>query len=75
MREKTLKLYIWEGVLCDYYCGMIVALAHSIEEARKIVKKTDPYIKYYLKDLDKNPRIIYLTKNTRPVAFTVYGHS
>jgi len=33
------NLYVWEGVLCDYTCGMIVAVARSAEEAREIAEK------------------------------------
>ena len=32
-----LKLFVWEGVFCDYTCGMAVALAHDIEEAKKVM--------------------------------------
>jgi hypothetical protein len=27
------SLYVWTGVLCDYSCGMAVAIADSEEEA------------------------------------------
>ncbi len=71
MREKTLKLYVWEGVLCAYYCGMAVAVAHDVEEARETIFKYDHSVS--AGDLNKNPRIIYLTKTTKPVAFTIHG--
>jgi len=73
MRDKTLKLYVWEGVFCSYGCGMIVVLAHDIEEARRVILKTDEFAKYYPEDLAKQPKIIYLTKNTKSIAFTVHG--
>lgn len=73
MRVKTLKLYVWEGVFCSYTCGMMVALAHDIAEARQIILKANDSAKYYLEDLKKQPKIIYLTKNTKPIAFTVHG--
>ena len=35
--SKNLKLYVWRDVLCDYSCGMIVAMAHDVTEARSVV--------------------------------------
>ena len=35
--SEELKLYIWRDVLCDYTCGIIVAMAHNIEDARSVV--------------------------------------
>ena len=32
-----MKLYIWRDVLCDYTCGMIVAMAENVAEAREVV--------------------------------------
>lgn len=34
-RRKRLKLYVWDGVLCDWTCGVAFALASSPEEAKK----------------------------------------
>jgi hypothetical protein len=31
------KLYVWEGVLCDYTCGLACVLAHDLEEAGALV--------------------------------------
>ena len=28
-----MNIYIWEGVLCDYSCGIAVAIAETEEEA------------------------------------------
>lgn len=30
-----LKLYVWEDVLCNYSCGIMFALAHDVDEARR----------------------------------------
>jgi hypothetical protein len=30
-----MKLYVWENVLCDYTCGMIICIAEDLESARK----------------------------------------
>ena len=32
-----MKLYIWHDVLCDYTCGMIVAMTENVEQARAVV--------------------------------------
>ena len=39
-----MKLYVWEEVLCDWTCGVVFAMAYSVEEARKLVldKYVDP---------------------------------
>lgn len=39
-KTKQLKLYIWEDVLCDYTCGVMFALAHNEDEARRLVLKS-----------------------------------
>ena len=37
MSEKSnYKMYVWEDVLTDYSSGVVVVLAKSVEEARKI---------------------------------------
>jgi len=38
-KEKKLKLYVWEGVLCDYTCGMVCVLAKNKAHAMKILEK------------------------------------
>ena len=38
--DDQLKLYVWEGVLCDYSCGIMFALAHDVDEARREVLKS-----------------------------------
>lgn len=32
-----LKLYVWENVLCDYWAGVAFALAHSPDEAKRLI--------------------------------------
>ena len=36
VRKKPLKLYVWEGVLCDYTPGMVCVLARSKKEAIRL---------------------------------------
>ena len=67
MKEETLKLFVWEDVLCDYTCGMVCILAHNLGEALELARKK--YEQYYLDDFaGKKPKII-----TEPEAFAVYG--
>lgn len=41
--DASLKLFIWDGpgVLKDYTSGMIVALAHDLEEALRLIERDD----------------------------------
>lgn len=32
-----MKLYVWKDVLCDWTCGLIVALAPDLETALKLI--------------------------------------
>jgi hypothetical protein len=34
-----MKLYVWQDVLCDYSCGMIVALAPDLDTAVALGRK------------------------------------
>jgi hypothetical protein len=36
--QNNLKMYVWEHVLTEYTDGLMVALAHSVEEARSLLK-------------------------------------
>ena len=36
--ENPLKMFVWEHVLKDYTDGLMVALAHDVEEARALLK-------------------------------------
>jgi hypothetical protein len=37
----SLKLYVWEDVLCDYTCGLICILAKSEDAAWQLLKETN----------------------------------
>lgn len=66
-KPKTIKLFVWEGVLCDYTCGMVCVLAYNLDEALKLARKKYP--QYYLDDFaGREPKVI-----TKPEAFAVYG--
>ena len=34
---RSLKLFVWRDVLCDFGCGAIFALAETVEQARQVV--------------------------------------
>jgi hypothetical protein len=38
--KLSLKMYVWEGVLADYYGGMVCVLAVSKTQALAVLKKT-----------------------------------
>lgn len=37
--SNNYELYIWDDFCCDYTCGLAVAVASSLEEAKDIVAK------------------------------------
>ena len=66
MLDKTLTLYVWENVLCDYTCGIMFALAHDVEEARRLILAQVEYVPR--EQLDTEPLEV-----TAPQAFVVWG--
>jgi len=62
-----LKLYVWEGdgVLTDYTNGIIVVLAHDLEEALRLFHDECPYY--------GTPPIERLKVVESPDVFYVYG--
>jgi len=68
MARKKMKLFVWEGVLTGYTSGMMVAIAPTVEEARKQLKKRCDYL--LAEDLHKEPDVYDVTE---PVAFHVWG--
>ena len=32
-----MKLFVWREVLCDYTCGIAVAMAHNVPGARQVL--------------------------------------
>ena len=67
MARKKMKLFVWEGVLCDHTCGMMVALAHTVEEARAELLALKPGVE---DDINEEPEVIELDK---PFACYCYG--
>ena len=64
--ENKLKMFVWEHVLTDYTDGLMVALAHNVDEARELLTEEYDYIPY--EDLEKEPDV-YET----PKAVLVWG--
>lgn len=64
--KRSLKLFVWEEVLCDYTCGIMFAVARNVAEARAQLLAEDSYIPAY--DLEKEPQVI-----DSPCAFAVWG--
>jgi hypothetical protein len=64
-KPRKLKLYVWEGVLCDYTSGAMWALAYSVEQARELVRESVGLDK---DDINLEPQVI-----TKPEGFHVHG--
>lgn len=73
MGDRILKLYVWEDVLLAQSHGMLIAVAYDIKEAKRILLETDDSLSFFPQDLAKQPKVILLTKNTKPIAFAVHG--
>lgn len=56
--ENKLKMFVWQGVLQDYTCGMVAVLAYDVDHARKLAYQKCNY------KLDAEPKIV-----TEPEAF------
>lgn len=41
IKKRKLKLYVWDGIYCDYSCGGAFAIASSLEDARKQLDKVN----------------------------------
>ena len=63
-----MKLFVWDDVLTDYTSGMMVALAPTVDEARKTLLQNEPYIP--ASDLNKEPQVFDLKKS---VGFACWG--
>jgi hypothetical protein len=70
--SKKLKLYVWEGILCDYTCGIAFALAESVEEARKLVIESEYEVNrtHVEEDIKGEPKIF-----DTPKGYVLWGGS
>lgn len=56
--DEKLKLFVWEGVLCETFPGIMVALAPNVEVARALLhKKVDCFGKWAQRDLQRAPQV------------------
>lgn len=35
--KRNMKVYVWDNVLCDWTCGMVVIVARDDDEANRIL--------------------------------------
>lgn len=69
-----MKLYVWESVLCDYTCGMVVVLAHSKSEAIETATRQNALGSMLQWDLrEVEPKVVDVTKIKRPRSWVVWG--
>jgi hypothetical protein len=66
MKEKQLKLYVWHNVLCDYTCGVMFAMAYSVEQARELIVESG--INVIDGELNQEPTVY-----DAPAGFAVWG--
>lgn len=66
--RKKLALYVWENVLTDYTDGIMFALAHDAEEARRLIVAKEGALSPVLEGLGAEPTVI-----TEPEGFAVWG--
>jgi hypothetical protein len=68
----SMKLYLWEGVLCDYTAGVMFALAESADEARELIRKDPKWIALPVseEELKTRPKVL---RTDRPFGFHLYG--
>jgi len=66
---KPLRVYVWEDVLRDYTTGMVVIIAHSLDEAKEVFLKKYPSHQYIIDNFFGSPHQVV----TEPDAFYVYG--
>ncbi len=68
--KRKMRLYVWEGVLTDYTDGVMVAVAPSVAEARKVLRAQHPDSSMVEMDSAQEPTEIDLSK---PWALAVWG--
>jgi len=68
-RADQLKLYVWEDVLKDHTSGIIFALAHDVEEARRLACAIEDWEKGIIaSETATEPLVV-----TSPRAFRLWG--
>jgi hypothetical protein len=67
-KRRPLYLFVWEGVLCDYTPGIMFALAHDVDHARRVITKKAAGLSSVVSDLKGEP-----VRYTRAAGFYEYG--
>jgi hypothetical protein len=67
--KDGLKVYVWQDVLRDYSAGLVVIIAHNLDEAREVFMRDYPNEQYVLDNFFGAPHTVH----TDPAAFYVYG--
>jgi len=65
---KKLKVFVWDKVLCDATCGIIVVVAKDVEEARKLAIKEGNEYRSVIDAVSHEPEVVEIEK-----AFVVWG--
>ena len=64
--EQPMKLYVWRDVLTDWSSGVIVAMAHDVEEARQLARQQLETWNHH--EVDKRPSV-----HRQPAAAVCHG--
>jgi hypothetical protein len=54
-----MKLFVWEDVFCDYSCGIAVAMANTVEEARAVLQKAFGSLNWISNEIMRPPDKIH----------------
>lgn len=58
--KSNYKVFIWDNVLSDYTEGYMFAVARTVEEARRILKREYDFVPDY--DLCQEPKVYAISK-------------
>jgi len=67
-----MKIFIWEDILCDYTCGMVVAYARTLGEAFALIEEEEGYMPSGLNGTPPT-RTIDCEKDKEPFCVIVAG--
>ena len=67
-----MKVFIWQEVLCDWTCGMIVVIADSLEDAIDKVRNEEG--DFTVSEMARvKPTVIETGQLDQPIMFCVWG--
>jgi hypothetical protein len=77
MKDKKLKLFVWEDVLQDWYYGICFAIAPSVEEALELLLKKTDYLDSYIEGtkIDGVEPKVFDLKTAEPCGWILWGGS